>query len=326
MEKLLEVKDLRIRFRSDFGVKEVTDGISFSLAENEALGLVGESGCGKSVTAMSLMGLLSKNGSVGENSSAIFDGKDLFQLSEAELDELRGSSICMIYQDSLSSLNPVLTIGSQMIEAICRHREPDKEQAKELAITYMKQAGLSDPEKLLKKYPHQLSGGMRQRVMIAMALSCSPKLLLADEPTTALDVTIQAQIMDTIREIRRNREMAMILITHDIGLIAEMVDRVIVMYAGQIVEETDVYELFANPLHPYTKALLAATPGIYDDPEHRLASIPGAVPENYTDIHTCRFYERCSFACEACKVHQELREVRPSHVVRCMRSQEVAHG
>ena len=280
MEPLLEVKDLRVRFSSDFGYREVTDGISFHVKPGEFLGIVGESGSGKSVTSLALMGLLARNGSVAQG-SAMFEGKDLLQLSEEELDEIRGKDICMIYQDALASL---------------------------------------DPQKIMKKYPHELSGGMRQRVMIAMALSCRPKLLIADEPTTALDVTIQAQIMRMIRDVQKESGTAMILITHDIDLVAQMADRVMVMYAGQIVEEAEVHELFDRPLHPYTRALLASAPSIDDSEDRRLESIRGSVPENYTDMNGCRFAGRCIYTGEPCSAHQEYRELLPGHYVRCWKS------
>ncbi len=319
MEPLLEVKDLRVRFSSDFGYREVTDGISFHVKPGEFLGIVGESGSGKSVTSLALMGLLARNGSVAQG-SAMFEGKDLLQLSEEELDEIRGKDICMIYQDALASLDPVFTVGNQMLEAIRRHVEPDKKKAKAIAIDYLGKCGLPDPQKIMKKYPHELSGGMRQRVMIAMALSCRPKLLIADEPTTALDVTIQAQIMRMIRDVQKESGTAMILITHDIGLVAQMADRVMVMYAGQIVEEAEVHELFDRPLHPYTRALLASAPSIDDSEDRRLESIRGSVPENYTDMNGCRFAGRCIYTGEPCSAHQEYRELLPGHYVRCWKS------
>lgn len=316
MKPLLEVKNLRIRFDSDFGSRIVTDDISFHVNPGEFLGIAGESGCGKSVTNLAVMGLLARNGSV-ESGTAFFEGKDLLKLSEKELDTIRGKDICMVYQDALASLDPVFTIGNQITETIRRHMEPDKMKAQKIAEKALGDVGLPEPERMMKKYPHELSGGMRQRVMIAMALSCRPKLIIADEPTTALDVTVQAQIMSMIRRIQKEYNTAMILITHDIGLIAQMADRVMVMYAGQFVEEADVYELFAHPQHPYTKALLASAPGIDDEPGRRLKSIRGNVPENYTDITGCRFAGRCDFCQKQCDMHQEYLEVNPGHFAKC---------
>ena len=288
MDPVLQVRDLRVRFRSDFGDRIVTDDISYEVGEHEILGIVGESGCGKSVSNLAVMGLLPKNGSVLKG-SAVFEGKDLLHLPEKELDQIRGKDIAMVFQDALASLDPVFTIE----------------------------------EETLKKYPGELSGGMRQRVMIAIALSCNPKLLIADEPTTALDVTIQAQIMKLIRNLTQELGMSMILITHDIGLIAQTADRVLVMYAGQIIEQADVFELFKNPLHPYTRALLASAPGIDDADNRTLVAIKGIVPENYTDLTGCRFMDRCPYAEEACRRHQELLEPVAGHPVRCFKAMEV---
>lgn len=319
MGHLLEVKDLEVHFHSDFGDRTVTDRISFHVDEGETLGIVGESGCGKSVTSLAVMGLLAKNGSV-KNGEVLFEGQDLLKLSPKELDRVRGNEISMIFQDALASLNPVFTVGNQVTEAIRAHREKDRAKAREIAISMLKEVGLPDAEGTMKKYPFELSGGMRQRVMIAMALSCSPRLLIADEATTALDVTIQSQIMRTIEKVRSARNMAMMLISHDIGLIAEMSDRVLVMYAGQIIEEADVFTLFRNPAHPYTRLLIAATPGTNDDQDRKLVAIEGSVPENYTDISGCRFQDRCPMAQAGCGKHQELREVAEGHVVRCWRA------
>ena len=304
MAYLLEVKDLICEFASDYSRHTPVDHISFHVKEGEILSLVGESGCGKSVTSLSIMGLLEKGGTV-RNGSAFFDGRDLFSLTEKEKNKIRGKDIAMIYQDPMTSLNPSFTIGSQMVELIRTHTKMSKKEAKILAIAMLEKAGLRDGESLLKRYPHTLSGGMCQRVMIAMALSCKPKLLIADEPTTALDVTIQAQIMQLLKELQKEFGMAMILITHDMGLVAQMADRVAVMYAGQIVEEASAKELFANPIHPYTKALLNTIPTIRDDGSRVLKSIPGRVPERYDDIKGCRFYERCEHCCEMCKKVQE---------------------
>lgn len=304
MTHLLEVKDLTTEFTNDFGKHTPVDHISFYIKEGEVLSFVGESGCGKSVTSLSILGLLEKGGTV-TGGSAFFDGKDLLSLSEKEKNKIRGKEIAMIYQDPMTSLNPSFTIGSQMIELIRTHTKMTKKEAKALAITMLKKAGLNDAENLLKRYPHTLSGGMCQRVMIAMALSCGPKLLIADEPTTALDVTIQAQIMQLLKDLQKEMGMAMILITHDMGLVAQMADRVAVMYAGQIVEEAPVDELFAHPVHPYTKALLNTIPSVRDDGSRVLLSIPGRVPERYDNIKGCRFAKRCTYRCEKCEEPQE---------------------
>lgn len=326
MEPLLDVRDLRVHFKSDFGDRIVTDRISFHVNPGEILGIVGESGCGKSVTSLSIMGLLSRNGKVMEGSHAYFEGKDLYALKEKELDQIRGKDICMIYQDALAALDPVFTIGFQVTEAIRAHVEPDKKKAMAIAQEYLGKVGLPDPHGLMKKYPLELSGGMRQRVCIAMALACDPRLLIADEPTTALDVTIQAQIMELIRQAQRKYGTAVMLITHDIGLVAQMADRVMVMYAGQIVEEADVHVLYKNPMHPYTRALLASAPDIKDKEDRKLASIPGSVPENYGNITGCRFYERCAFAHDACHQKQQYIEVEKDHWVRCCRAVEGVHA
>ena len=322
MDPVLQVRDLRVRFRSDFGDRIVTDDISYEVGEHEILGIVGESGCGKSVSNLAVMGLLPKNGSVLKG-SAVFEGKDLLHLPEKELDQIRGKDIAMVFQDALASLDPVFTIESQLTESIRKHITKDKKKARQMALDMLQKVAVPDPEETLKKYPGELSGGMRQRVMIAIALSCNPKLLIADEPTTALDVTIQAQIMKLIRNLTQELGMSMILITHDIGLIAQTADRVLVMYAGQIIEQADVFELFKNPLHPYTRALLASAPGIDDADNRTLVAIKGIVPENYTDLTGCRFMDRCPYAEEACRRHQGLLEPVAGHPVRCFKAMEV---
>lgn len=304
MAYLLEVKDLTTEFTSDFGKQVPVDHVSFHIKEGEVLCFVGESGCGKSITSLSIMGLLENGGTV-TGGSAFFDGRDLFTLTEKERNQIRGKDISMIYQDPMTSLNPSFTIGSQMVEMIRTHEKVSKKEAKERAISMLERVGLEDAKAILKKYPHMLSGGMCQRVMIAMALSCKPKLLIADEPTTALDVTIQAQIMKLLKELQKDMGMALLLITHDMGLVAEMADRVAVMYAGQIVEEASVEELFEHPVHPYTRALLNTIPTIEDGKERRLFSIPGRVPERYDTIKGCRFAHRCEYRCKECDEVQE---------------------
>lgn len=319
MEKahLLDISELTISFTGDYGTHEVADHLSFSVGSGEVVCLVGESGCGKSVTAMSVLGLLGTGGQV-TGGSLRFGERELLSLSEKELDTIRGKEISMIFQDPMSSLNPVFTIGYQIRESLLVHTSCTRKEADRRAAELLAKVGLKEPEKLMKKYPHTLSGGMRQRVMIAMALACEPKLLIADEPTTALDVSVQAQILALLKELQRETHMAMLLITHDMGVVSEMADRVLVMYAGQIVEESSSSELFRHPLHPYTKALLAAIPTTHDERGRKLLSIPGMVPEDYDTIKGCRFAERCPYAGKACEMPVALREAGNGHQVRCI--------
>lgn len=321
MAHLLEVEDLTTVFRGDYGKNISVDHISFHVDQGEVVCIVGESGCGKSVTSLSIMGLLRRGGAVTDG-SVLFDGKNLLTMTEKELDQIRGNELTMIFQDPLTSLNPVFTVGSQITESIRTHMGLSKEEAKMRAEELLVQVGMPDAAKTMKKYPHTLSGGMRQRVMIAMALSCNPRLLIADEPTTALDVTIQAQIMKLLKELQQEREMAMILITHDIGLVANTADRVLVMYAGQIIEEAPVEEIFANPKHPYTQALLQTVPTIRDNADRRLQAIPGIVPESYDDITGCRFADRCPYRREECSKPQEAYSFGEGHTVRCIVAKE----
>lgn len=316
MSHLLEVDGLTTTFKGDYGTNISVDHISFHVDKGETVCIVGESGCGKSVTSLSIMGLLARSGKVTEG-TVFFDGMNLFEMSEKELDKVRGDQITMIFQDPLTSLNPVFTVGSQITESIITHMGLSKEDAQKRAEMLLEKVGMPDAKRAMKKFPHTLSGGMRQRVMIAMALSCNPKLLIADEPTTALDVTIQAQIMKLLKELQQENDMAVILITHDIGLVARMADRVIVMYAGQLIEEAPVKELFKNPQHPYTQALLASVPTIRDDADRQLEAIPGIVPENYDDITGCRFAKRCKYYEAECDNRQEDCEVAPGHIVKC---------
>ncbi len=317
MPHLLEVQDLTTVFAGDYGTNISVDHVSFHVDRGEVVCLVGESGCGKSVTSLSIMGLLGRGGAVTDG-SVLFENKNLLAMTEKELDEIRGDELTMIFQDPLTSLNPVFTVGSQITESIRVHMHLSKEEARERAAKLLGRVGMPDAQGVMKKFPHTLSGGMRQRVMIAMALACNPKLLIADEPTTALDVTIQAQIMKLLGELRREKNMAMILITHDIGLVANMADRVIVMYAGQIVEEAPVQELFGNPRHPYTKALLDTVPTIRDDESRQLMAIPGMVPENYDDITGCRFADRCPYRQKECDSPQELYCFGEGQAARCI--------
>ncbi len=317
MPHLLEVQGLTTVFAGDYGKNISVDHIDFHVDEGEVVCIVGESGCGKSVTSLSIMGLLRKDGAVRDG-SVLFDGKNLLSMTEKELDQVRGNEITMIFQDPLTSLNPVFTVGNQIVESIRTHMHLSKEDAKKRAEILLEKVGMPDARGTMKKYPHTLSGGMRQRVMIAMALSCNPRLLIADEPTTALDVTIQAQIMKLLKELREETGMSMILITHDIGLVANMADRVLVMYAGQIIEEAPVKELFENPKHPYTKALLDTVPTIRDSADRQLISIPGIVPESYDDIQGCRFAERCKYRRPECDNPQKDYAFGAHHKARCV--------
>jgi len=321
MPHLLEVKDLTTAFHADYGRVVAVDHVSFHVDKGETLCIVGESGCGKSVTSLSIMGLLGRGGTV-EDGSVLFKGNNLLEMTEKEMDGVRGNEISMIFQDPLTSLNPVFTIGNQITESIRIHLNLSRKEAEKHAIQMLEKVGMPDAVTVMKKYPHMLSGGMRQRAMIAMALCCHPMLLIADEPTTALDVTIQAQIMRLLKQLQKEMDMSLILITHDMGLVAEMADRVIVMYAGQFVEEATVKELFKMPRHPYTKALLGSVPSIYDAKERQLSSIPGMVPEHYDTYEGCRFADRCPYQAEACKKKQEDIYVDAQHRVRCCRAKE----
>jgi oligopeptide transport system ATP-binding protein len=320
VKHLLEVKNLTTAFSGRRGTGAAVDGVSFSIDAGETVCIVGESGCGKSVTCLSLLGLLPRNGKV-TGGSAVFDGQELLSMTEKQLDTIRGNGIGMIFQDALSALDPVLTIGSQLTESIRAHLPLGRAEANARAEALLTRVGLPDPASAMKKYPHTLSGGQRQRVMIAMALACEPKLLIADEPTTALDVTIQAQIMALLKQLQAENGMAILLITHDIGLVAQMADRVLVMYAGQLVEQADVKALFHAPGHPYTQALLRSVPGMTEG-RRRLDSIQGSVPEHYQNIRGCRFASRCPFAAVECEKPQPVRVTAPGHFVRCTIAQE----
>ena len=321
MPHLLEVEGLTTVFDSDYGRTVSVDHVNFHVDKGEVVCIVGESGCGKSVTSLSIMGLLGRGGTVTEG-SVVFEDKNLLTMTEKELDKIRGDRLTMIFQDPLTSLDPVFTVGNQLMESIRKHMRLSKEEARKRAEQILGKVGMPDPHGVMKKYPHTLSGGMRQRVMIAMALCCNPGLLIADEPTTALDVTIQEQIMALLRNLQKESGMSMILITHDIGLVASMADRVIVMYAGQMIEEAPVKELFAAPAHPYTKALLQTVPGIYDEKDRELVAIPGMVPENYDSIPGCRFADRCAFRTKGCDQPQSYRQIGEGHFARCMLAKE----
>jgi oligopeptide/dipeptide ABC transporter ATP-binding protein len=302
MSHLLEVNNLRTHFPTRRGLVRAVDGVSFYLDRGELLGLVGESGCGKSMTALSVMRLIAPPGKIVEG-EILFDGQDLLKLSDAEMRQMRGDDIAMIFQDPMTSLNPVFTVGDQIGEALRLHRKLSRKEAKRAAIEAMREVAIPDPARRIDDYPHQLSGGMRQRVMIAMALACNPKLLIADEPTTALDVTIQAQILELLDELRKQRDLAVLLITHDLGVVAEVADRVAVMYTGRIVEESPVDELFARPKHPYTEGLLRSVPKLTSEHvarKERLETIDGTVPRP-TDLPPgCHFAPRCSHRMPRC--------------------------
>lgn len=322
MTPLLEVDSLEMAFSTGAGDIKCLDRVSLHVNPGEILCIVGESGSGKSVTLLSVMGLLGENGKI-TGGKVVFDGQELLHLPDEELDRIRGSKMTMIFQDAMASLNPLFTIGNQIMEAMRIHMNLDRKTAKERALLLLDKVGLPDPSSIMNKYPHTLSGGMRQRAMIAMALACDPKLLIADEPTTALDVTIQAQIMELLRNLREELHMSIILITHDMGLVAEMADRVMVMYAGQIVEEAGVLDLFKKPGHPYTQALLKSIPSIRDKEERELLTIKGTVPEHYGEITGCRFANRCPYMADGCDLEQSLVEIEDSHGVRCWRAEEI---
>jgi oligopeptide/dipeptide ABC transporter ATP-binding protein len=321
MSHLLEVRNLRTQFPTRAGLVRAVDGVSFHLDKGELLGLVGESGCGKSITALSVMRLISPPGKIVEG-EILFDGQDLLKLSDDRMRGMRGDDIAMIFQDPMTSLNPVFTIGDQIGEALRLHRKLSKQDARRATIEAMKEVSIPDPARRVDDYPHQLSGGMRQRVMIAMALACDPKLLIADEPTTALDVTIQAQILELLNELRRTRELAVLLITHDLGVVAEVADRVAVMYTGRIVEESPVEELFARPKHPYTEGLLRSVPKLTIEEvekKERLETIEGMVPSPTALPAGCHFAPRCPHRMPRCTEGIiPLYELEASVSVRCV--------
>jgi dipeptide transport system ATP-binding protein len=312
---LLEIENLSVEFPSQNGVMHAVDGISLSLEEGEVLGIVGESGSGKSVTMMALMGLVAYPGRVKADKLR-FAGHDLLKLSQGERNKLIGKDVAMIFQEPTTSLNPCFTVGFQITETLRLHLGLDKKAATRKAIELLEQVGINSPESRLKAYPHQLSGGMNQRVMIAMAIACNPRLLIADEPTTALDVTIQAQILDLLRSLQKERGMALVLITHNMGVVSEMAQRIAVMYAGQIMEEQSAHALFNTPQHPYTEALLSALPE-RSDGSARLATIPGMVPGLYDRPTGCLFAPRCAYATEHSRNERPLLRAWKDGMVRC---------
>lgn len=315
-QNLLEVKELQVYFYDDEGKElKAVDGVSFNVDKGETIALVGESGCGKSVTSMAILRLVDFKGKI-TGGEILFNGKNLLLLPESKIREIRGKDIAIIFQEPSSALNPVYTIGDQIVEAIMLHQKLSLRKAKEIAIEMLRLVGIPEPEKRLNEYPHELSGGMKQRAMIAMALSCRPKLLIADEPTTSLDVTIQAQILELIRELQRKLGMALILITHDLGIVADMAERIVVMYAGKVVEEGNRFEIFKNPLHPYTIGLLRSIPRL-DMKKKKLDTIPGMVPEPSAFPLGCRFRGRCSFETEICAQAPQKSMVTSTHTVYC---------
>ena len=316
---LLEVKDLKTYFYTDSGVAKAVDGVTFSLDKGKTLGIVGESGCGKSVTSLSIMRLVDPATGRNEGGSIVFDGQDLLTLPEKEMRKLRGNRISMIFQEPMTSLNPVFTIGDQISESLKLHKGLDKKAARDRAIELLELVGIPEAGKRVDEYPHQLSGGMRQRVMIAMALSGDPELLIADEPTTALDVTIQAQILQLLKDLQEKLHMSIIIITHDLGVIAEMADEVAVMYAGDIVEKAPTRALFDDHKHPYTIGLMSSIPDI-NDHVSRLRTLEGLVPSLYDMPSGCRFAPRCQFCCPECEAHRiNLTTLPDGRQVRCRR-------
>ena len=319
---LLEVRDLRTHFFTDDGVVKAVDGVSFSLEKGKVLGVVGESGCGKSVSALSILRLISPPGRI-VSGEILFEGRDLVKLPEPEMRAIRGNNISMIFQEPMTSLNPVFTVGNQIGEAIMLHQKKSRREARDRSVEMLRRVRVPAPEQRVDEYPHQLSGGMRQRVMIAMALACNPKLLIADEPTTALDVTIQAQILDLLRDLQSEFHMSILIITHDLGVVAEFSDHVAVMYASKIVEYAPAKELYANPIHPYTRGLFRSRPAIVTDRKEPLKVIPGTVPNPLHFPPGCKFHPRCDLAVssgkmEQCKTREpELRSLVPGHWVAC---------
>jgi len=324
-EPLLEVRDLQTHFHTDDGVVRAVDGVSFSLDAGKTLAVVGESGSGKSVTSLSILRLIPEPPGRIEGGSIRFRGRELLTLAPRELRAVRGREISMIFQEPMTSLNPVYTCGEQILETIVLHEKVSRAEARKRAIEMLRLVGIPSPEQRVDEYPHQMSGGMRQRVMIAMALACRPAILIADEPTTALDVTIQAQILELLKKLQAELGMAVLLITHDLGVVAETADHVAVMYAGQVVEACDVRAAFDRPLHPYTAGLLHSLPRLGEARE-TLRVIPGTVPNPVAFPAGCRFHPRCPVAIDRCRELPPLEEIEPGHLARCWRSREIAAG
>jgi len=322
-DSVLEIKNLKTYFETSEGVVKAVDDVSFKVKRGKTLGLVGESGCGKSITAMSILRLVPSERIV--SGKVVFNGEDILSLPEKKMRNIRGNKISMIFQEPMTSLNPVFTIGNQISEAVMVHQKISKKEALEKSIEMLKLVGIGSPEKRVYEYPHQMSGGMRQRVMIAMAISCNPDVLIADEPTTALDVTIQAQILDLVSRLQSEIHMAMILITHSLGIVAENAEDMLVMYAGKVMEHGKVKEIFAHPSHPYTKGLLESLPQIDKAGNRkRLSAIPGSVPDLKNLPKGCSFYPRCSFRVDACmEKTPELENLGMEHFSRCIRAKEI---
>mgnify|MGYP005846162565 CR=1 FL=1 len=317
-QPLLDVINLKTYFFTDRGVAQAVDDVSFRLDPAQTLAIVGESGCGKSVTALSVMGLIPQPPGRIVEGRILFDGKDLVDLPESQMRRIRGNRISMIFQEPMTSLNPVFRVGDQITEVLQLHQKLDRKAALNKTMDLLQQVGIPSPESRVGDYPHQMSGGMRQRVMIAMALACDPRLIIADEPTTALDVTIQAQILELMRNLSESTGAAILLITHDLGVVAETAERVVVMYAGRVVEEADVGPLFNSPLHPYTRGLMRSIPGVSDDERVRLEAIPGVVPSLLALPSGCKFNARCRHAFDRCTAEEPpLITPRDGHPVRC---------
>ncbi|MGX6441753.1 ABC transporter ATP-binding protein [Neobacillus sp. K501] len=324
MEKILQVKDLQVSFSTYGGEVKAVRGVTFDLHKGETLAIVGESGCGKSVTSQSIMRLIPEPPGKIAGGEILFNGKDLIQLKEADLRKIRGANISMIFQDPMTALNPTLTIGEQIMEGILQHEKLSRQQARKAAVEMLTLVGIPSPEERLKQYPHQFSGGMRQRIVIAMALICSPDVLIADEPTTALDVTIQAQILELFREIQKKTSVSIILITHDLGVVAQVADRIAVMYAGKIVELGSRREIFYQPKHPYTQGLLQSVPRL-DIEKAELVPIPGSPPDLFSPPVGCAFAARCPYAMEVCdRVYPSSTYLSQLHHVDCWLQDERA--
>ncbi len=320
---LLDIRDLRTYFYTEEGVAKAVDGVTYRIKRGETLGVVGESGCGKSVTAMSIMRLIPQPPGRIEGGEILFNGRNLLDCSEAEMRTIRGNEISVIFQEPMTSLNPVFRVGDQISEALILHQALSKKEARIRSIEMLERVGIPDPDQRIDDYPHQMSGGMKQRVMIAMALACSPSLLIADEPTTALDVTIQAQILDLLRELQREEGMAILLITHDLAVVAEMADHVAVMYAGKIVEYAPVNDLYLHPKHPYTTGLFRSLPVVGHEKE-TLAVIPGNVPNPLEFPEGCKFHPRCKHAEDPCRTTEpSLEQVADDHDAACLRIGEI---
>lgn len=327
MEKVLEVKDLAVSFKTFFGEVEAVRKISFDVHRRETVAIVGESGCGKSVTANSIMQLLPMPPAFFKSGQILFNGEDIVKKSDREMQKIRGNQISMVFQDPMTSLNPTMKIGKQIVEGLMKHQKLTHSQAKKKAIEMLNLVAVPQPEKRVKQYPHEFSGGMRQRVMIALAMVSTPQLLIADEPTTALDVTVQAQILELMKNIQDKLDMSIIVITHDLGIVADMSDKVIVMYAGQIMEQGQTDEIFKNPKHPYTKKLLASVPRLDMDRNESLHSIEGTPPDLYIPPKGCPFYDRCDQAMRVCKENMpDLDNHTKTHYSRCWLNHPMAKG